>query len=126
MSWAAQYIGEPWVAGRNDCWAFARRVQAEVFAREVPAVDIDALDARACARAIAAHPERLRWSRVDAPAEGDLVLMAHAKHPSHVGVWVSADGGGVLHALQGAGVVFQTRAALALSGWGHLEYWRAA
>lgn len=53
-----------------------------------------------------------------------MSLAAHARHPSHVGVWVDVDGGGVLHCINGAGVVFQPIKALKAGGWGHLEFYR--
>lgn len=124
--WAANYIGEPWVAGEHDCWAFARRVWREVFHWEVPAVDVDALDLRASIRAFERHPERARWLGVTIYAEGDAILMGHGEHPHHVGVWCEVDGGGVLHAVQGAGVVFSNRQALAASGWRILAGYRRA
>lgn len=122
--WATDYIGLPWVAQEHDCWAFFRKVQREQFGIEVPAFDADALDRMACARAVAGNPERNKWTRVETPQEGDAVLMARAKYPSHVGIWIAADGGGVLHCMQGAGVVFQGLGKLKLSGWGHVVFYR--
>ena len=124
MHWAFDYIGLPWIRGDHDCWGFVRRVQLERFGRSVPAFDMDAYNSLACARAVAANPERINWQSVTTPKEGDCVLLAHAKHPSHVGVWVEVDGGGVLHCLQSSGVVFQSVKSLKASGWGHLEFYR--
>lgn len=124
--WAVDYIGEPWIAGEHDCWGFFRRVQSERYGRAVPPFDVDAFNRFACARAVRDNPERSHWLRVTAPQEGDAVLLAHARHPSHVGVWIDADGGGVLHCLEGDGVVFQTRKSLTACGWSHLEFYRHA
>lgn len=124
--WASAYIGAPWVAGEHDCWGFVRRVQRERYGREIPPFDVDAFNRLACARAVRDNPERSNWRQVAAPQEGDAVLLAHAKHPSHVGVWVEADGGGVLHCVEGDGVVFQTRKSLSACGWGRLEFYRHA
>lgn len=124
--WASTYIGAPWVAGEHDCWAFCRRVWAERFGLNVPAVDVDAHNLRAITRAISYHPERLLWVAVDTPAEGDAVLMAHNRFPAHVGIWVDADGGGVLHCEESRGVIFTTRAQLAVGGWTRLAYYRRA
>jgi hypothetical protein len=124
MHWAFHYIGTPWVAGSHDCWAFFRRVQLEQFGRMIPPFDMTEFNSLACARAVATNPERGNWRPVDKPAEGDAVLLAHAHHPSHVGLWVDVDGGGVLHCLRGDGVVFQKVKNLKSSGWGHMEYYR--
>lgn len=124
MHWAFDYIGQPWVAGTHDCWGFFRRVQAERFGRVLPAIEPDSYRSLHCARAFAGNPERDHWQPTATPAEGDAVLLAHARHPSHVGLWIEVDGGGVLHCLQRAGVVFQTVKSLKAQGWGHLEYYR--
>jgi len=121
--WAASYIGRAWVTREHDCWAFFREIQRVHFGRDVPAFDVDSLSLLACARAMAANPERQRWIATSTPIEGDAVLLAHSRHPSHIGVWLDVDGGGVLHCIEGAGVVFQSRASLAACGWGHLEFY---
>ncbi len=124
MHWAFDYIGTPWTRDGNDCWQFFRRVQAERFGRVIPAFDMASHRAVVCARAVAENPERANWQPVDRPQEGDAVLMAHASHPSHIGLWIDVDGGGVLHCSNGPGVVFQKPAQLKASSWGHLEYYR--
>lgn len=124
MHWAAEYIGDPWVAGEHDCWAFSRRVWREKFGMDVPAVDVDACNRLACVRAFDGHEEKASWYHVDTPQEGDAVLLAQSRHPSHVGVWVDADGGGVLHCVEGIGVVFQTISSLKVAGWHGLEFYR--
>lgn len=127
--WAEPYIGRPWESGAQgpdsfDCWGFVRHVQRERFSRELPVIDVDAGRMRAVIQAFSAHPERDHWMQVDLPAEGDCVLMAHARYPSHVGLWVDVDGGGVLHCVRGAGVVFNSLSALRYSGWGRIAFYR--
>lgn len=124
MHWAEKYIGEPWVAGVHDCWAFVRRVWAEQFGRDVPAVDVDACNKLACVRAFTGHDDRANWELIDTPYEGCAVLLSQSQHPSHVGVWVDVDGGGVLHCVEHIGVIFQTISSLRLSGWNKLEYYQ--
>lgn len=124
--WAARYIGEPWVANSHDCWAFVRRVYADRFGIDVPPVDVDACSRMACSRAFAGHPEREHWALVDSPSEGDAVLMGKSERAAHVGVWVEAGAGSVLHCVQGAGVVLSTRASLKSSGWRILGFYRRA
>lgn len=122
--WAADEIGRPWLAGVHDCWAFFRRVQAERYGRHVPPFQVDARSTLACARAMNANPERQAWHRVSTPEDGDAVILARGKHPTHVGIWLDIDGGGVLHCQRGAGVIFQDLRALGLAGWSHLEFYR--
>lgn len=122
--WAATYIGEPWVAQENDCWAFCRRVWSERYGVTVPIIGVDTENMLAVAHAFRENDERTHWHEVDVPREGDAVLMAHWRHPSHVGIWIDADGGGVLHCEKGAGVIFNSRSALFAAGWKDLRYYR--
>lgn len=124
MTWAAKYIGEPWVAGANDCWAFARRVWREEFGFDVPAVDVDAINRLSCSRAFRDHPERQSWDQIGQPEEGAAVLMGKSDRASHVGIWTQADGGGVVHCLEGVGVVFSAPAALRSTGLKVLGWYR--
>jgi hypothetical protein len=123
-AWAAQYIGDPWVAGEHDCWAFARRVWRERFGWNVPAVDVDALSKLAISRAFDAHPEKLNWESIAEPTDGAGVLMGKSNRAAHVGVWTSADGGGIVHCVVGAGVVFSTISGLRQMGWRVLGMYR--
>lgn len=122
--WAARYIGEPWVAGVHDCWAFVRRVYSEQYGRDLPPIDVDACSRLACAREFAANPERQQWTLVESPHEGDAVLMGKNKRAAHVGLWVDIGGGGVLHCVEGAGVILTYRGALRGLGWNILGFYR--
>ena len=124
MTWAVQYIGDPWIHGEHDCWGFFRRVQKEQFNIDLPIMDIDANNMLAVARSMKTSGEKSNWEEINTPVEGDAVLMAHAKYPSHIGVWVDADRGGVLHCVRGQGVVFSSRQNLDLTGWKHLTFYR--
>lgn len=123
--WAEQYVGRPWVAGAQgpdafDCWAFFRHVQAAHFGIAVPPVEVEDYDnAAALVALLGNHPERGRWARVTAPTDGDGVII---HRPLHVGVWLAVDGGGVLHCVRGAGVVFTPDARWAVSGFGRREF----
>ena len=121
MHWASHYIGLPWSARGEGpdsfhCWAFVRHIQREHFGRTLPEIP-NPEDLLALARAFRDHPERRRWALVGEAADGDCVLMRQARYPVHVGVWLDADGGGVLHCCGDCGVVFQPPGALALNGW---------
>ena len=123
MSWASQYIGIPWVAGESDCWAFARRVWRERFGFDVPAVDVDAHSRLASSREFADHEEYVNWEPVEMPADGDAVMMGKNKWVSHIGVWC-AQAKGVVHSVEGIGVVFTKPPALQGMGLRVLGYYR--
>jgi cell wall-associated NlpC family hydrolase len=110
--WASQYIGLPWVAGSSDCWSFARRVWRERFGWDVAVINVDATSRLASLRAFDDHPEYGHWHSVSEPREGDACLMGKSERPSHIGIYLQANGGGVLHSLETAGVVFTPEAAL--------------
>lgn len=118
--WAEQYIGMEWVPGESDCWALFRRVQHDHFGLDVPIVDINALDLFAVTRAFSGHDERRNWYEVVDPVDGDAALMVRSRYPSHVGVVVD---GGVLHSLQGIGVVWQKLSALRRE-WASVTFYR--
>jgi cell wall-associated NlpC family hydrolase len=122
MHWAEELIGRPYRAGGQgadvfDCWGLVRWVMAHRFGSQLPEIPVDPSDVRAILTAFRDHPERRNWSLVASPIEGDCVLMRQSRHPIHVGVWLAADGGGVLHAVEGSGVVFQRVRDLLVSGW---------
>lgn len=127
MSQWAAYIGKPWVAGAQgpdgwDCWALFRAVQAAHFGIDVPiilAADYD--DPRHLAALFAEHGERAHWRSVERPEHGDAVIV---HRPLHIGTWLDVDGGGVLHAVRGVGVIFTKDAGWRLSGFGRREYFR--
>lgn len=125
----AQYVGTPWVAGAQgpdefDCMAFFRFVQQRHFGIEVPQIiapDYD--DPLALSSMFTDHPERQRWTQVTKPFHGCAVLV---RRPMHIGVWIDVDGGGVLHCVRGAGVVFTHDSAWLTSGFGRREYFELA
>ena len=120
-------VGLPWCSGADgpeayDCWNLARLVQKEVFGRELPEVRTATFDLRAVAKEIAQNDHRRLWVRVDAPRHGCLVEMTSGTHPYHIGVYLDADGGGILHSHSPAGVCFDRTASLEASGWRRLYY----
>ena len=130
MSTFARYIGTPWEAGAQgpdafDCMAFFRHIQREQFAVDVPTIIApDYEDASALADLLSTHPERQKWQRIAKPRHGCAVIV---HRPMHIGTWLDEDGGGVLHCVRGAGVVFTRDAAWQFSGFGRKEYfWQTA
>lgn len=119
-------IGKAWANGGNgpdtyDCWGLVRAYYREVRGTPLPVVDVDAAQTLAVRHAFADHPELSSWQAVDAPHEGDAVLMGKNQRPDHVGLWL---GGGVLHSIQGGGVIYTTPLMLRHSGWNILGNYR--
>ena len=129
--WANQYIGLPWLAGARgpdayDCWGLFLAVQRCHFARDLPEIPVNADELRLVLSAFRDHPERQRWQKVECVKTGDAVLLRQSRHPVHVGVWLDVDGGGVLHAVKDAGVVYQKLPELLLHGWRIEGFYRFA
>ena len=57
-----------------------------------------------------------------AAADGTLVLMAHARFPAHIGVWLKVEVR-VIHCSEQHGVCCETVLALRQSGWKKLTFY---
>ena len=103
---------------RFDCWGLAVAVERDLFARALPRRD------HGFAAAVLAMREA-RWRRVAGPpVDGDLVLAGPAQ-ARHIGVWLAPEGG-VLHAYEGVGVVFERPAVMMARGFAQLTFYRPA
>lgn len=103
--WINNYIGCHWT-DEHDCFWWFRLIQKSQFGRDVlPCLTLS---------------ERLRefrcWNAVTGSnyKEGDAVWMTQQNEPHHIGVW---SGLGVLHAVQGQGVIHDTIPQLTMQGW---------
>lgn len=140
MHWCTQYIGRRWVSGGRgpdtfDCWGLAWWVEREHYGREIPCYPVAEYPERGATDVGWARDVFLRvqallsgWVRTDAPIDGSVVVMNGG---SHVGVYVEADGGLVLHAKstfqapqRGCGCVMaQPISALRLAGYRGIEFY---
>lgn len=129
--WATEYIGKPWQYAATgpdayDCWGFVCAVQRDRFGIQMMDVEYDE-NWRTAANHLKQHDERRHWDQVEVKDahEGDVVLMARARLPIHIGIWIAANATeGVLHCLQGIGVTFTPSGSLRGQGWGSLQYFR--
>lgn len=130
--WAISYLGRPWSKGGQapaafNCWELVRHIQHAYFAIEVPEIAVDTDNLRACIEAFNGHDERSHWALITgAPQGGDCVLMSQGTAPTHIGIWLDMDGGGVLHAVKKPGVIFSRAEHLAQLGYHVLGVYRYA
>ena len=121
MHWASNYIGLPWRRGADgpeafDCWGLVVFVQGRHFNTIMPHISDREFSLRQIAAAVKTHD--YAWERTNTPLEGDIVLMARRSVYAHIGVWVNANTGGILHCAERAGVIFSKLNTLSLQGWG--------
>lgn len=130
--WAMQYLGKPWQSGAQgpdayDCWALVRAVQRDVFGRDLPLIVVNANNTKEIQDMFCANVEFAHWQQVKSPKQGDCVITKSSPlKPEHIGIWVDIDGGRILQAVYGSGVVLVSLAATKRIIGQHLEYWRYA
>jgi hypothetical protein len=123
--WASLYIGKPWQSGTigpnaYDCWGLVKTILERHYNIRVPLIKVAEDNLKAIVREFRDHPERQRWALVENPQDGNVVLLRQSRYPCHVGLWLDVDHGGILHCMQGCGVVFQKERDLKVMGW-HIE-----
>lgn len=126
---ACKYIGLPWVAGAQgpdefDCWGMVRWILKHEYGIDVPAVNVNPDNLRSVLIAFKKDPAFRAFNEVEKPQDGDVVLLRQSKHPVHAGLWLDADGSGVLHCCRDAGVIFQDLPSMRLCGWQIDSYYR--
>lgn len=119
------YVGLPWVSGgvgpdAFDCWGLLSWIQRHHFGLILPSLP-DLVDAR---RALYQHQiDSGAWQVRPMPVHGCGALLRGGDRP-HVGVFLAVDGGGVLHAQEGDGVVFTARSNLKRMGYPRAAWYR--
>lgn len=132
MHWAASYLGKPWKPGAcgpdaYDCWGLLRAVYRARAGIELPEAGVAQVthSLRDVIKRFADDQLYGGWRKIDAPGRDlDGALMAQAKNPIHVGLWLTADGGKMLHAISGGGVVAMNATSLASAGFKVLAWYR--
>lgn len=122
-SWAAAYVGRPYVLGLGECAQQAAAVWRERFGVQVEASPANG-DLLKAQRLIKAQLDRSDWQQADAPQEGDAVLMRKGRVLCHVGVWVEPQH--VLHCTRADGTVLTPVDDLPAQGFDVAGYYRKA
>lgn len=102
-----------------DCRGLLLHCQRQYFGKPLPDLPMgtamrDLFEDRLAAGA---------WEPVPRPEHGDAALLRGGEHP-HVGVYLVLDEPGVLHALDGVGVIWSPLHTLRLLGFSRLRYIR--
>jgi cell wall-associated NlpC family hydrolase len=105
-------VGQPYEEGARgphawSCWGLAWHVLRAGFGIDLPFAPLDQLMPH-----LAASEVRRRFAASAQPVHGAIAAMTRAETPHHVGVYLAFDGGVVLHALEGSGVIVSPLAEL--------------
>ena len=120
------YLGKAWVNGGQgpdayDCWGLVRAIYRTEKNIEIPLFNVDALKPLEVRHAFQSTSEYQNWRAVDDLQDFDVILLSQASRPHHVGVWFQNR---LLHAVEGAGVVWQDKVSLKLHGWNIVATYR--
>ena len=107
--WLNDYIGLPYVLGGRDlggldCFGLLKMVYDREYGETLPDWQTDDLSLRGRAETIASVVCSGAWEPVEDPQDGDFVVCYRSRAPLHLGLYFA---GGVLHAMEGLGVVFE-------------------
>lgn len=127
--WALKHIGNPWVAGargpdRYDCWGLVFQVYKTELGLDLPELPgIDAKNRLQVAKTIRGQEI---FEIAETPQEFDVVILGRCSQCHHVGIFTEAEGGGVIHCQDGAGVVFVTVQQLKVQNFNKISFLRHA
>jgi cell wall-associated NlpC family hydrolase len=105
-------VGQPYQEGARgpdawSCWGLAWHLQREAFEIDLPFAPLGELMPH-----LAVTEVRRRFVASPVPVHGAIAAMTRAETPHHVGVYLALDGGVVVHALEGSGVIVSPLAEL--------------
>lgn len=121
--WALKYIGKPWICGKYDCWGLVREVYFNELGIELSPIITNALDIRQVFCEFAKTTNYSSFQQISELKNNAIVVLSQGKYPSHVGIWIDVDGGGILHNQRNIGVIFQKKTELNSLGWKITGIW---
>ena len=109
LGWINEYIGTPYVSGGRDingvdCYGLAKLVYAQEYGEQLPDWQTDEITIRETDKIISSVVTSGDFTEKEVPGDGDFVICKRTKASHHIGLWF---GGGVLHALDGFGVIYE-------------------
>lgn len=125
--WCVQYVGTQWVRGAQgpdvfDCWGLLYWCYQKHIGEDIPKICIDWENSLAVSRAIDDAAASSLWTRIPRPVEGAAVGMSKARRFHHVGLYIEADRGLILHTQRSKGCTLQTISELRAEGFARIEF----
>ena len=127
--WVNSYIGLPWVSGGRvfpefDCWGLVRDVYRKQLDVELNNYPYNTGELLFVAKEMIADL-REDWVELEKPEDLCLVTMATKRAPHHVGIFLSLDGGLVLHSGEHQSACCQTVSQLkSTQGFNSIRYFK--
>lgn len=121
--WALKYIGKPWICGKYDCWGLVQDVYLNELGIRLSPIITNATDLRRVFAEFAQEANYSDFCQIKILKDNAVVVLSQGKYPSHVGIWLDIDGGGILHNQRNVGVIFQKKTELNALGWRITGIW---
>jgi hypothetical protein len=120
------FIGLPYENGSFgpdsfNCWGLLYFIQLNYFKIQMPLAPLG--DPVACKNLFEGQISLGQWTRLERPVHGCGALMRGGETP-HVGIYLDIDGGGILHAMEGVGVIWTPVYKLRSASFGRTQYYR--
>lgn len=120
------FIGLPYEEGSFgpdsfNCWGLLYFVQRNYFKVSMPSAPIG--DSEACKTMFESQLQSGAWASITSPTHGCGALMRGGESP-HVGIYLDIDAGGILHAMEGVGVIWTPIYQLRALNFGRTKYYR--
>lgn len=128
--WATKYIGKPFKLGARgpvayDCWGLMREIYQTEFNIQLPDHPGVTEETLGFQSRVLLEDMSTAWVPSPEPFDGCGVAMSHKIIFHHVGVYLDVDGGKVLHAWEGTGVIASSYRDLRLArGMKNIKYYR--
>lgn len=121
--WALKYIGKPWICGKYDCWGLVQDVYLNELGIRLSPIITNAADLRQVFAEFSQEANYSDFCQIKTLKDNAVVVLSQGKYPSHVGIWLDIDGGGILHNQRNVGVIFQKKTELNALGWRITGIW---
>lgn len=120
------FVGMPYESGSFgpesfNCWGLLYFIQTHYFKVQMPLAPIG--DSEGCRTLFETQLQSGHWAALDKPVHGCGALMRGGDSP-HVGIYLDIDAGGILHAMEGAGVIWTPLHQLRAMKFGRTKYYR--